>query len=140
MSKGNIITPLTPGENIETNEETPNDIYPPSDSKEAHKLDNQNCCKKCECLEIIFFFFIIIISIITSIIIQFEYHIIPIMTLKYGFCSFIAFFFFFAMKIYQVFGKIDMLLVFLFAGLIWCGFDCLNFVGFKSYKEIKEIN
>ena len=57
MSKGNIITPLTPGENIEINEETPNDIYPPSDSKEAHKLDNQNCCKKCECLEIIFFFF-----------------------------------------------------------------------------------
>ena len=44
------------------------------------------------------------------------------------------------MEIYQVFGKINIFLVFLFADLIWCGFDCLAFFGFKSYKEIKEIN
>ena len=44
------------------------------------------------------------------------------------------------MEIYQAFGKTIMLLVFLFADLIWCGLDCLIFFGFKSYKEIKEIN
>ena len=62
------------------------------------------------------------------------------MTLIYGFCSFLVFVFFFVMKIYQIFGKTTVFLFLLFADIFWCGFDCLTFFSFKGYKEIKEIN
>ena len=104
MSKGNIITPLVPDENIELNKETPEnskipkDIYTPSNSpenqeKEASKLFIKSCCKKWNILEIIFLFFLIIIIflIITSIIIQFQYDIIPIVALIYGCLFFFCF-------------------------------------------------
>ena len=95
MSNGTIITPLIPDENIEINQGTPNGIYTPSDSpdnqtKEAPKLVIKKFSKKWNCFEILFLFFylIIILSILTSIIIQIAYHIIPFITLAYSLFSF----------------------------------------------------
>ena len=103
MSNGNIITPLNPDENIEVNKETPEtpkapkDIYTPSNSldnqnKESPKLYIKSCCQEWNCLEITFlcFLFIIIFLIITSIIIQFVFGIIPIITILYGCCPFLV--------------------------------------------------
>ena len=145
MSNGNIITPLTPDENIEINKETPNDIYTPSDSpnsqtKEEYKIDIKNCCKKCNCFEIVFllFFLIIISSVITLIVIKFSYRLIPAITIIYGFFSFIAFCIFCVMKLYQQFGKFTNFLVFLIADTFWCGFDFI--FSYLDFKEIKEKN
>ena len=101
MSNGTIITPLTPDKNICENNETPNEIYSPSDSlenktKESAKLDIKNFCKKINCLEIIFLIFYIIFfaSIIISIIIKIRY-IFPLFTIIYFFASLFPFYFFF---------------------------------------------
>ncbi len=104
MSKGNIITPLIPDENIEVNKEipetpkAPKDIYissnsPENQKKEASKLFIKSCCKKWNCLEIIFLVFLIIIifSRITSIIIQFQYDINPFICFNIWLLSFFCF-------------------------------------------------
>ena len=102
MSNGTIITPLIPDGNIEGNCQTPNDTYTPSDSpekqmKEDPKPNNKNCCKKINCLEIIFLILCLIniSSKLTSIIIKFMY-IIPvfiILNVLIFFASLIFFFF-----------------------------------------------
>ena len=79
MSNGTIITPLTPDENIEAYKETPKDIYSPSDfpdnqTKERHKSDINNCCKKWIFLDFI-----------------------PITTLIYGFSPLLLFYCFYEM-------------------------------------------
>ena len=153
MSNGSIITPLIPDENIEVNKETteapetskaPNYIYtldnsPDNQKKEAPKLYDESCCKKWNCLKIIFIslFVIIIFSIITSIIIQYEYvKIFPLATFMYGVFSFCAFPIFYVDK-YEKYAKI----IILFGSVLFWGLDILvYFYGNNNYYEIKEKN
>ena len=109
MSNGTIITPLTPDENICENNETPNEIYSPSDSlenktKESAKLDIKNFCKKINCLEIIFliFYIIFLASIIISIIIKIITRCFFLLcTILYFFASLVPFGYFLDMIIKQ---------------------------------------
>ena len=131
MSNGIIINPLIPDENIEINQGTPNDIYTPSDSpdnqtKEAPKLVIKQFCKKWNCFEILFLFFylIIILSILTSIIIQIEYHIIPFITIVYCLFSFPLFCIFCEMIQKQDYGMSFIILINLIIDAsFWWGFD-----------------
>ena len=154
MSNGNIITPLIPDENIEVNKETPEtpkapkDIYTPSNSpdnqkKESPKFYINSCCQKWNFLEITFlcFLFIIIFLIITSIIIQFVFKIIPMITIIYGSCPFFVLCFFWLMIQTQKYNNNGMILFILFLGILWCVVDfILSFFAIKSYKKIKEKN
>ena len=94
MNNGTIITPLTPEENIEESNETPNDIYTPSDIPDNQikikKFNIKNFFKKLNCFEIVvlLFLFIIISSILTTIIIYFVYHIVQIFPIIYVLLSF----------------------------------------------------
>ena len=145
MSNGTIITPLTPDENICGNNETPNEIYSPSDSlenktKESAKLDIKNFCKKINCLEIIFLIFYIIFfaSIIISIIIKIRY-IFPLFTIVYFFVSLFPFYFFLEMIIKQKYGNSALILSFLIVIPFCLAVDL--FIYFTvGYEDIKANN
>ena len=120
MSNGNIITPLTPDENIEINKETPDGIYTPGDSpnnqiKKAPKHGIKSFFEKMNCLEIIILvsLILIILSIITAIIIQIIYHIIPLVSFI-CFCQTI---------LTQNFDDNGLILSYLFLGIFWGGVD-----------------
>ena len=130
MSNGNIITPLTPNENIEVSKETPNGIYTPSDypnneTKEAPKFGIKSFFEKINCLEIIIlvFLIIIILSIITTIIIQIIYHIIPFFSLIYFFCTLISCIYFCYTIQAQDYDHSGLILSYLFLGIFWGGVD-----------------
>jgi len=148
MSNGTIITPLTPDENIEAYKETPKDIYSPSDfpdnqTKERHKSDINNCCKKWIFLDFIFLFFLFIINllIITSIVIQFVYKAIPITTLIYGFSPLLLFYCFYEMIQKQKYSYNAPILINLLGEFLVWGFDYFfSFFCFGNDERIKKKN
>ena len=148
MSNGSIITPLIPDENIEVSKEppeaskSPNYIYtlgnsPDNQKKEAPKLYDESCCKKGNCLQIIFIFFLLIIifSIITSIIIQCVYvKIFPIVTFFYGISTFIV------LAIFYIEEDKCKKIANLFVSVLFWDLDTFVFYGSKDYYKIKEKN
>ena len=141
MSNENIITPLTPDENIEINKETPDGIYTPGDSpnnqiKEAPKHGIKSFFEKMNCLEItiLVLLIIIILSIITTIIIRIIYHIIPLPSLIYFFCPLVSFICFCQTILTQNFDDNGLILSYLFLGIFWLGVDFFYYL--DNYKYI----